>query len=231
MFTIFTPSKRKLTAGDDISASVLLATQMVQDSLATAVQACSGSGDVIVSRSQASDRPDLQRIEISFFDRFDQIDMEQVHTLASEWARRSNVRGISGDRVACVSPLTAVPGASGPFDTYTMTADVSTTVFYNARRATVNFPDSLQEFELDVASLVSRLESVGAVGSDAGITISHPEFGNVTYGDSSAAPLEDRVTDIRAAAGRLSSKDPAILESDLRALHDLTKALLADISE
>lgn len=228
MFTIYTPNNSKFTADNGPAIQMLLTLPLIKDSLAVSVQRRAQSGeDLIVSRVQATDRSELQKVGIEFFDGSgafsDDSSIISLQKCVAQWARHSNIRGTSGARIACVSELTR---ASGADSRYTMTAEVSTTVFYNARRVTVNVPQNESEFACDISGLVARLESLGAISDDSGIVISHPEFGTLTYGNVHPTPdLEARLTELRTLAGGLSNASPDKLGSDLEKIIEAARAL------
>lgn len=253
MYSIYAPGKTALNVADAGQAAVLLGTPQVQDYVASTVQADAYRRGYIVSRTQDVNRPDLTDIAITLVDHSgdlagDLSALSNIRDIVATWARRSRVRGVSGDRVAVVGPVEQVL-VNGVVDTFSIQLRLGTAVFFNDRRVTVNFAADNSEFQQDLVNLLDHLRNHGFIGDLAGVIIDHDEFGIIHSGNTdqtinasvtddvdaidalSDAELQEAINSIRMSAATFDLLDRHALMAQLRDISDEVQGLLETLGD
>lgn len=193
------------SANDEATVEALMDTKPVRKALASAVR---GNSDYIVTRGHETPVDDILNITVKIVDRSytmanSQNARDSVLNVINQWAQKSRVAGIRGDRLAIVSDLeqTESTDDNDTYDVFEATVNIGTAVFYNPRRVTVNYPNSQREFAQDLTNLLDHLKSVGAIDSNTGVIVESDVYGEFHAGNTDLEVEEDNsVTDCEVDA-------------------------------
>ncbi len=226
----------EFTATDKATADALMSTKPVRKCMSSVVKS---DPNLIVSRKDNTPIQDLVDLTVTIVDRSytmansDQA-REDVWNVINTWAQKSRVAGVRGERLAVVSDMVQIENIddNNSFDTFEVNVKMGTAVFYNARRVTVNFPETAKEFSQDLTNLFEHLTQVGAVDCNTGVIVSHELYGDYHTGNTNT-DLEDNEPNLSSDEISEELDEIASMVSEISAYDDReeTVAQLEELQE